>query len=317
MTTEEMESMLDKLGVEHIGARGNEVQGFCPKHLERTGKADRNPSWFINADSGAFICFSCQYKGNLYSLIAAVKEFYLVDGSYDYEDVEKWIKKDESLVDVMARVNEKPKEIFEDLVYISEASLAAFDAPPAEALRARGLTSLAAHKHELLWDRHHKNWIIPIRDPKTHELMGWQEKGYSTRFFKNYPTGMKKSLSLFGYDKYSGGDMIVVESPLDVVRLDSLGIVGAVATFGSMVSNAQVSLIRNADRIIFAMDADQAGVTSSLKLLEMVKQLRFQAWFFDYSHTDMKDIGGMSKQEVLTGIDSAVHSIRYGIGATV
>ena len=67
------------------------------------------------------------------------------------------------------------------------------------------------------------------------------------------------------------------------------------------------------DRIIFAMDADEAGVASSMRLLEQTKQLNFEAWFFNYSHTDMKDVGAMSKAEIVTGIETAIHSIQYGI----
>ena len=53
MTIEEMEATLADLGIKVIGARGWEVQGECPAHEERTGHPDRNPSWYINADSGA------------------------------------------------------------------------------------------------------------------------------------------------------------------------------------------------------------------------------------------------------------------------
>lgn len=316
MKLDEMESLLDRLGIEYVGTRGDEVQGFCPKHEERTGKVDRNPSWFINADNGAHICFSCGFKGSVYSLIAAMNNFYLIDGSYDYDDVDTWLNSQNDLLVALEKATSKPKEIFDELVYVSEASLAAFTEPPDYALRSRGITADAAKKYQILWDRLRNNWIIPIRNPENNQLLGWQEKGYGTRFFKNSPAGMKKSLSLFGYDKYTGGDMIVVESPLDVVRLESIGISGGVATFGSMVSDTQVNLIRNADRIIFAMDSDQAGLNASLYLLGLSKKLRFEAWFFDYSNTDMKDVGSMSRSEVMAGLDSAIHSVRYGIKTT-
>jgi len=35
----------------------------------------------------------------------------------------------------------------------------------------------------------------------------------------------------------------------------------------------------------------------------------FECWFFNYDNTDMKDIGGMSKAEILFGLDNARHSI--------
>ena len=304
MTVEEMEDTLDKLGVEHVGSRGDEVQGFCPAHEERTGHKDRNPSWYINSDTGAHICFSCQYRGNIVSLVASIKNL-------DYEDAKMWINSDSDLMDAFKKATDKPKEVFEEIQYISEASLAAFVEPPEYALKSRGLSASSAKRYELLWDARKNNWIIPQRHLQTNELMGWQEKGYSTRFFKNYPTGIKKSLSLYGYAQYCGGDMIVVESPLDVVRLDSIGIFGGVAIYGSVVSDLQLKYIRMADRIVFAMDSDEAGRMSSSRLCELTRSLNFEAWFFDYSGTDMKDVGGMSKAEVMQGLESAKHSLPY------
>ena len=108
--------------------------------------------------------------------------------------------------------------------------------------------------------------------------------------------------------------MIVVESPLDVVRLASVGIQGGVSTYGSLISNAQVSLIREADEIVFALDNDESGNNASKKMLELGFTLGFESWFFNYAHTDMKDVGAMSKSEIMTGLRNAKHSVN-GTGA--
>jgi DNA primase len=107
--------------------------------------------------------------------------------------------------------------------------------------------------------------------------------------------------------------MILVESPLDVVRLESIGITGGVASFGSLVSNDQVQLLKSAERLIIAMDNDDAGNLSASNLLQALLQCNKEAWFFDYSDTDMKDVGGMSRQEVINGIVSSIHSVRYSL----
>ena len=59
MTVEEMEDTLARLEIAVTSIRGVEIQALCPAHFERTGKEDHNPSWYINADTGAHICFSC------------------------------------------------------------------------------------------------------------------------------------------------------------------------------------------------------------------------------------------------------------------
>jgi len=306
MTVEEMQDALTRLGVEFYANRGDEIQAECPAHEERTGHKDRNPSFYINADSGAFICFSCGWKGSLYTLINYKQ------GDVDASD---WIKSEQGL---SARFNratrEQPK--IQEQTYITESMLSAFVEPPIEALRLRGLTSNAARYYGLLWDRHNKNWIIPIRESDTGKLLGWQEKGHDRRYFRNYPTGIQKSRALFGYDNYTSGDMIVVESPLDVVRLASLGISGGVATYGALVSDYQFNLIRGGERIIFAMDNDEAGHKSNMSLYHICKEMEKEAWFFNYNHLDIKDIGGMSLDEVRFGLDNAKH-IAHGLKVVI
>jgi DNA primase len=104
--------------------------------------------------------------------------------------------------------------------------------------------------------------------------------------------------------------MIAVESPLDVVRLASVGITGGVATYGAIVSTAQFNLLRGAERLIFALDNDNAGQSASMTMLELCKEMGKEAWFFNYSHTDMKDVGAMSKVEIESGLETAKHMVR-------
>lgn len=310
MRLEEMERLLDRLGIEPVSTRDNEFLALCPGHKEITGKEDRNPSWWINAETGRHICFSCGFKGGIWGLIAQVKGLRDAQGRLDFADAKDWMYEsfDGIVFDALSETEPVKKE---PEVRISEASLALFSYPPEHALQSRGLTLAAAEQYELLWDKAHSNWIIVIRDPHSNKLQGWQEKGYSRRYFNNYPPGVAKAETLFGYSQYTGGKMIVVESPLDVLRLASLGIAGGVATYGVHISNAQLKLIREADEIIFALDNDDAGKAASKKLLDLTRPLNFEAWFFDYSHTDRKDIGGMSRSEVLTGLQNARHCV-YG-----
>jgi DNA primase len=299
MTVDDMKDTLTRLGIEYYSERGDEVQAACPAHKERTGHEDRNPSFYINADSGAFICFSCQWKGNVYTLINYV---------HGDVDADTWLNSANGLSLRIQRLTKETPKIQEQ-THITESMLSAFIAPPLSVLQGRGLTQGAANHFEILWDEHNKNWIIPIRDVFTNKLLGWQEKGYDRRYFRNYPAGVQKSQALFGYNRYTTGNMIVVESPLDVIRLASLGISGGVATYGSLVSTAQFKLIRGGNRVIFAMDNDEAGKASTLNLYNLCKQSEKEAWFFNYNYLDVKDVGGMSLDEIRYGIDNAKHII--------
>ena len=205
---------------------------------------------------------------------------------------------------------EQPKE---ESIPVTESMLAAFVTPPDDALMSRGLTKEAVANYNILWNRLDDNWIIPIRSTSG-ALMGWQEKGYSTRYFNNYPKGIKKGKALFGFDQYAGNEMVVLESPLDVARLASVTGYTGVATFGCTITKEQFNVIRGADKVIFALDNDDAGRAASKEMLERCKESGTEAWFFDYSHTDMKDIGGMSKSEIEWGLENARHIVRGEIG---
>ena len=306
----DVEKTLLSLDLKLYSQRGAEVQGLCPMHKERTGKEDHNPSWWINAETGAHICFSCGFKGNLWSLIASVQGLRDANGLLDYADAKDWLYLSFDNVS-FGSDDEDDEPAPKEPINITEARLALFTYPPQQALSARGLTLEAARKYQLLWDPAHSNWITTVREPYSNKLLGWQEKGFSRRYFNNYPPGMEKSTTLYGFNNYQGGQMIVVESPLDVVRLESVGITGGVSTYGALVSKAQLNLIRDADDIIFAMDNDEAGFNSSKRLLESSIALGFEARFFNYAHTEMKDVGGMSKSEIMTGLANAKHVV-YG-----
>lgn len=300
MTVEEMEQTLSRLGIEVISTRGDEIQAHCPAHKDRTGKEDRNPSWWINADTGQHICFSCEFKGGLYTLIGYV-------GGVEADGVREWLSSTDSLVSRFKQITKEERPVIEEPTVVTESMLSAFVEPPSEALLSRGLSSNASRYYGILWDQRKDNWIIPVRDIYSGKLLGWQEKGYASRYFNNQPPKMQKSKSLFGYHQYSSGDMVVVESPLDVVRLSSVGVSGGVATYGTAMSMVQFQAIRGADRIVFALDNDGAGKAASSNAYQLCKDMGVEAWFFSYKHTDMKDVGAMSRDEILTGIESAKH----------
>jgi len=304
-----MESMLELMGIEVLSVRNGEIQARCPAHKERTGREDHNPSWFINVETGAHICFSCQFRGSFLYLIGYMNG-YEDNGRMDFDRAKAWVEENTGLADMLERAV-TPKQ--EEVLKIDPAMLFAFTEPPLHALRSRGLSRSAALECNLLWDEREDSWIIPVYDGYSGDLLGWQQKAYQGRFFKNQPTGMKKSRSLYGYRK-DDGPVVLVESPLDVVRLRSLGIYG-VASYGSHVSKDQLNLIKSSSKLIIALDNDQAGIESGNTIIGLMPELWFEGWFFDYSHTDQKDVGGMSKDEIMLGLENAKHYMTIMQGA--
>ena len=309
----EIESILARLGIEVESTRNYELSALCPGHEYRTGNPDKNPSWSINSETGAHHCFSCGFKGNVLTLVAEMLDFKTPFDLLDTDAAKDWLRQHSEIdINLLAKQLASLKDSYVSLpkpVPMSEARLAVFSVPPEDALKFRGLTAEACSYYGVLWDENTESWITPIRR-ENGVLMGWQEKGHKTRYFKNRPAGVSKSNTMFGIEKFTGGTMVVVESPLDAVRLKSEGIDGGVATFGAIVSDDQLSLCRKADKLIFAMDnprIDDAGRKSMKDLLAKCRTYGIECYFFNYNRSSAKDVGDMSDREIRYGVDFARH----------
>ena len=301
----DVEKVLLGLDLQLYAQRGVEVNGLCPMHKKRTGKEDHSPSWWINSESGAHICFSCGYKGNIFTLVADVKGISYFDAQdYIGESVEV------PLNTLMRRIKDLPQYVQpEETIAMSEARLAVYTDPPDIELKKRFLIRGAVKVHGVLWDKSNDAWILPIRDPDNGALLGWQEKGARGRFFRNQPAGVKKSKTVFGVQIMSSShDLIVVESPLDAVRLTGLGH-NSVSTFGAIMSEEQVKILRRAPKIIAAFDNDKAGYTANEQIRVLARKYGMDLYYFNYRGIDVKDVGDMTEDEVERGIKTAKTSI--------
>jgi hypothetical protein len=220
----------------------------------------------------------------------------------------------EAYVDlILARQLEEARNSYVPIpapVGMSEARLAIFDgAVPDWALSARDLTQDGCTLYGVKWKQSNNSWITPIRDSQSKKLMGWQEKSQTERFFRNRPTGVAKSKTLFGLDTFKGGTMIVVESPLDAVKLASLGVFGGVSTFGASISDDQIQLMKAADKLIIAMDNDLAGRKASADMLDRTRKEGMECWFLNYQGSEYKDLGDMPEDLVHYCLEGSKHSV--------
>ena len=301
----DVEKVLLNLDLPLHAQRGVEVNGLCPMHKKRTGKEDHSPSWWINTESGAHICFSCGYKGNIYTLIADIK-------GISYFDAQDYIGESAEvpLDALMRRIKDLPQYVQpEETIPMSEARLAVYVDPPDIELKKRFLTRESVKIHGVLWDAKNDAWILPIRDPDNGSLLGWQEKGARGRFFRNQPAGVKKSKTVFGVQIMSSKhDLIIVESPLDAVRLTGLG-KSAISTFGAIMSEEQAKIMRRAPKIIAAFDNDKAGHTANEQIRVLARKYGMDLYYFNYKDIDVKDVGDMTEEEIERGLSTAKTSI--------
>lgn len=288
----DLSSVLTELGVDVRRVGEREISGCCPVHLKTTGHIDRSPSWSMNATTGAWICYSCGARGSLYSLIS--------DLTGDYKSI--WEVHSFLIQSGLDRLNTVEKE--EPQPDIDWISYNKFSDVPAHLLDSKNLDPTIARQYGVKWNPTNKSWVIPIVSSES-QLVGWQEK--KKDWVRNYPVGVKKSESLFGIERFKSKVAVLVESPLDVVRLAGVtDEVSGLATFGAYISKNQINLVSEvADSLIVAMDNDQAGIESSQRLWKTLPRFKDGVKWLKYAHTNAKDLGDMTDSEIKIAIKEA------------
>jgi len=291
--TTDLANALIELGVEVTRSNGREIIGKCPVHVYRVGKADNSPSWSMNSENGLWICFSCGAKGTLGSLIAEI--------TGNFEDT---MAAHRLMMDVGLRQMNRGGYV-EEVPDVDWISYSKFSSVPDKVARRRNLDPQALRMYGVKWHDEKKAWIIPTVSPAG-DLLGWQEKGAD--WYRNQPKGVKKSGTLFGIERSHSRTIVLVESPLDVVRMAScLSGIQALAAFGAHVSAEQMRLLADvADKVIVAMDNDEAGIKSGKRLMKEMPLLRGGLFWLDYRHApDAKDIGEMTDEQIYNCVVNA------------
>ncbi len=291
--TTDLAEVLRQLGVDVVRVGDTEISARCPVHLRNTGKVDRSPSWSMNASSGLWLCYSCGARGTLSHLVSdltgepdsivAVHEFLIQGG--------------------LSRLL-NPISIEKPTVEVDWFTFSKFQVPSDDNLASRNLDREAIRRYGIRWDDKDNAWVIPIVSPLG-ELLGWQTK--SKDKVLNYPVGVIKSNTLFGMDKADCDTCILVESPLDVVRIHTAvsGCCG-IASFGAHVSKKQIELMSyHVNKLIIALDNDSAGISSAQKLYSSLPAFRQPVLWLKYAHTTAKDIGDMTDSEIHEAISKA------------
>jgi hypothetical protein len=275
------EQILGELGITVHRMSGREIEAECPFH------PDAHPSFYMSAETGAWICFQCGASGGLQML-------------YEQVSGETGIGLKAALREVRQKRLRRPQEpasaepvpdALPDTVLI-QAHYRAMRTPPDWALQERSLDDATVFHYGIKWD---KGWVIPIRDPQTADLWGWQFKRLD--HVRNFPKSIKKSSTLFGLRELTSKIAVLVESPLDVVRLACLE-VEAVASFGAMVSQAQIEILQErCDEIVLALDADEEGQRQQEKIYPVLKRhMPTRQVPFPYGK---KDPGDMTDKEII------------------
>ncbi len=276
---------LDELGVQVVKLKDGEAWAYCPGHLENLGRQEKHPDkWSVNIETGQHSCFSCSFSG---SFVALVQEVLNVDRS----DAEAWVRSRGGIERVRRYLSAPAdRELREPRRAWNEARLALFGEPPRGPLELRRVSPGAVSHYGVLWDRENENWILPIRDPETFDFWGYQEKGDG--HFDNKPARIPKGETLFGIDVLEGNMAVLLESPLDCLRLYTAGIQGGVASMGAKVTETQMDLLFDrVSVIVIALDNDDAGREAARKIRQRYLRSGKTIKFLNYTDIEGKDIG--------------------------
>lgn len=270
------EFLQDTLGAKNIVHRGDELIHSCllPFGLHRNG--DRNPSASFNVDKLVYNCFTCGGGSLLWAtqnilqisrdealriLQAKVSPANFSTSKF-IESLEKMWKDDVEDI-VLPRYSAKMLEPWQCYsTYLDERKVS----QEVQRLMRTGIN------FENM-DQYSGGWITQPRLVIPHffggELRGWSMRKLAPEQvgpkYKHTPS-FPKDLTLFNYDRAKISNVVyLVESPLSVLVMMSQGIDNVVATFGAMVTNRQIEIMRRFERVIVFPDGDKAGYSALLK----------------------------------------------------
>ncbi len=277
---------------------------LCPYHDDH-----KAGSFSVNLETGMNFCFSCGTGGGFVRVVQAVLGVSL-------GEADRWCRarRMKNLGGTFRTFHETPRKSaasVDTTRQVNEASLALFTDPPDSALADRACSLDSARYYGVRWNPATGTWIIPIRDAENHRLIGWQEKGSDGRYFKNVPAGVDKSSALFGLESAVDGPLVLVESPLDVLRLFTSGVRGGVSSYGVHVSRRQLELAADTgvQSIVLALDNDSAGSGETARLVREFRRLRVMV--FNYGRSRAKDPGDMTGTEIRWGLDNAISGMLW------
>lgn len=282
--------LLDRLGVVFNDRGDGLIQSACPC-LQHGGDGDNDVAWSWRRDIGRWVCWShhCEEdRGNdIFGLVSSIK-------GVSFMDAMKWIEDtlENKNIDLSEPVPESEQYKKDSTVphvheSISEDNLK-FLTPDPQYLLNRGFDKDVLRKYQVgLWSRigtyMHDRVVFPVRDEKGF-LVGYTGRTvHSEEYFTKRSQKYKKWLHGRHYNRWSKEDrlftgsilfnlynakrylnktkkIILVEGPLDGMKLEEAGIKNWVATLGTNFCYTHRTLLVacGVNDIYVAYDADDA-----------------------------------------------------------
>ncbi len=264
-----VQDLLESKKVEYVH-KGQDFLVRCinPEH------DDRNPSMRVDQITGVFQCFSCEYKGNLFT--------HFGEKANQLQLKRELLKK---------RINEKRAESIglsfpkSAVPYIGNWR----DIKPETYKRFEAFNSV---------DKDHVGRIVfPVRD-MSGRIVAFNGRHTAQGIPKYMITPAGARMPLFPVVKPIQGSIILVEGIYDMINLHDKGLDNAVCCFGTKnINTDKLSMlkIQGIDSVDIFFDGDDAGQQAASKVKEMCEQVELVCRNIHLNNTDP---GALTEQRV-------------------
>jgi len=308
----QIKSILKELGLDITSEPGDDLMFYCPFHSNR-----HSASCCISKVSGAWLCYNpaCGESGSLIELVRRVSN------KNNFQALRLIAAKGQESLDgfdemLQAMMEEKPdfKEFSYDTIYRLHLDLAQNEKAKSYLL-SRKINIETMKYFELGYSENMKMVVTPVHSPDGIPI-GIVGRSIEGKTFKN-STDLPKSKTLFNVHraKKIGGNVIVVESNFDAIRIHQAGFPNVVATLGGFLSKEQHALLNKYfNRIIIMTDADVAGRELGSAIADKLRNKDILWASYEYGKIyphEAKDAGDMTDEEIKVCINNAVSDIEY------
>jgi len=269
------------LKLRNVRECGDDFMASCPfENILHADGEDSHPSFGIHKEEGIWHCFACGKEGNLVSLVSQVlsksyEDAQKVINSYFYKgmNIDKIISKTENLIKEFYNGNNDNKYL--DKISLPDEYTNILPEKVLNFFESRGIKLEVLKKFEIGFCRDgiYKNRIIfPI-------FLGGKQVSFVSRKISDNENEMKylnpKNFQKYVYNLcYNMDKAFLVEGPLDVLKLYSLGLKNVCALFGDDITYFQIRLLitHGVKKVCLMLDGDDAGKNAIKRIISKIKQ---------------------------------------------
>lgn len=185
---------------------------------------------------------------------------------------------------------------------------------PLRGLLDRGFTKETLQEFDIGYSTKRRRITIPVFD-EDNIFVGFSgratEPGQQPKYWDK---GLPKKFILFNLLRAQGEEVIIVEGPLDAMRVYQAGYPSVVATFGGFFSFEQCKKLTARFRSVILMtDSDDAGQALAEQIAEAVTKVGKTVYYIEYPE-GIKDPGEMTDEQIAFAIDNKKTPLQKKLG---